>query len=114
VLRVVTDESTTRDELASTLDEICREGARRMLAAALEVEADNYIAELVGELDEQGHRLVTRNGHARPRTITTAAGPIRDPGAAGQRPAGRARQRREDAVPQLDRAAVGPQVPEGG
>jgi putative transposase len=76
VLRVVTDESTTRDELASTLDEICREGARRMLAAALEVEADNYIAELVGELDEQGHRLVTRNGHARPRTITTAAGPI--------------------------------------
>jgi transposase-like protein len=76
MLRVVTDEST-REEPASALDEICREGARRMLAAALEIEADNYIAELVGELDEQGHRLVTRNGHARPRTITTAAGPVR-------------------------------------
>lgn len=76
MLRVVTDEST-RGEPASTLDEICREGARRMLAAALEAEADAYIAELVGETDERGRRLVTRNGHARPRTITTGSGPIR-------------------------------------
>jgi transposase-like protein len=76
MLRVVTDEST-REEPASTLDEICREGARRMLAAALEAEADGYIAELVGELDERGHRLVTRNGHARPRVITTGSGPVR-------------------------------------
>jgi putative transposase len=76
MLRVVTDEST-REEPASTLDEICREGARRMLAAALEAEADAYIAELVGETDERGRRLVTRNGHARPRTITTGSGPIR-------------------------------------
>jgi putative transposase len=75
MLRVVTDEST-RGEATSTLDEICREGARRMLAAALEAEADAYIAELVGELDGSGRRLVTRNGHARPRTITTGSGPI--------------------------------------
>jgi len=73
MLRVVTDESTS-EEPASMLDEICREGARRMLAAALEAEADAYIAELVGELDEQGRRLVTRNGHARPRVITTGRG----------------------------------------
>jgi transposase-like protein len=65
-----------RGEATSTLDEICREGARRMLAAALEAEADAYIAELVGETDERGRRLVTRNGHARPRTITTGSGPI--------------------------------------
>ena len=65
MLRVVTDEST-REEPASMLDEICREGARRMLAAALETEADAYIAELVGETDEEGRRLVTRSGHARP------------------------------------------------
>jgi hypothetical protein len=64
-------------EPASTLDEICREGARRMLAAALEAEADGYIAEHVGDLDERGHRLVTRNGHARPRMITTGSGSIR-------------------------------------
>ena len=47
------------------LDEICREGARTMLAAALEAEVDAYLAELVDERDEDGHRLVTRNGHAR-------------------------------------------------
>ncbi len=58
------------------LDEICREGARCMLAAALETEADAYIAGLVGDVDEAGRRLVTRNGHARPRTITTAAGAV--------------------------------------
>jgi hypothetical protein len=47
-----------------------------MLAAALQAEADDYIARLVGELDERGRRLVVRNGHAEPRTITTAAGRI--------------------------------------
>ena len=75
MLRVVTDEST-RGELASTLDEICREGARRMLAAALELEVDEYLAACSDECDEAGRRLVVRNGHARPRTITTAAGTI--------------------------------------
>jgi putative transposase len=75
MLRVVTVEST-RGELTSTLDEICREGARRMLAAALELEADEYIAGLGDQLDERGRRLVTRNGHARRRTLTTAAGRV--------------------------------------
>jgi transposase-like protein len=75
MLRVVTDESTC-EELTSTLDEICREGARRMLATALRLEADDYIAALQDQLDELGRRLVVRNGHARPRTITTVAGAI--------------------------------------
>jgi transposase-like protein len=80
MLTVLTDSSTS-EELASTLDEICREGARRMLAAALELEVDEHLAALAGEVDENGRRLVVRNGHARPRTITTAAGavPIRAP-----------------------------------
>ena len=34
------------------------------------------MARLVDELDEGGRRLVVRNGHARPRTITTAAGAV--------------------------------------
>lgn len=45
-----------------------------MLAAALEAGVDAYIAGLVDELDERGHRVVVRNGHAEPRMITTAAG----------------------------------------
>lgn len=44
----------------SLIDEIVREGARRMLAAALEAEVNQYIAELAAETDERGHRLVVR------------------------------------------------------
>jgi putative transposase len=75
MLKVVADEAA-RTELSSSLDEICREGARRMLAAALEAEVDAYIEALVDEVDDDGKRLVVRNGHARARTITTAAGRI--------------------------------------
>lgn len=60
----------------SLIDEIVREGARRMLAAALEAEVNQYIAELAAETDERGRRLVVRNGHHRPRTVVTAAGPV--------------------------------------
>jgi putative transposase len=58
------------------LDEIAREGARRMLAAALRAEADTYVDALVDQLGEDGHRMVVRNGHHDPRTVTTAAGAI--------------------------------------
>jgi transposase-like protein len=61
---------------SSLLDEIAREGARRMLAAALRAEADAYIDQFLGELDEEGHRLVVRNGHAEPRTVMCAAGAV--------------------------------------
>ncbi len=75
MLTVVTDDNAHAD-MAAGLDEIVREGARRMLAAALETEVAGYIEALVGELDDEGHRLVVRNGHAETRTITTAAGGI--------------------------------------
>jgi putative transposase len=75
MLRVVTGEPT-REHSPSMLDEIVREGARRMLAAALEAEVDAYIEAHAGERDERGRRLVVRNGRAEPRTITTGAGPI--------------------------------------
>nr|MDA8358146.1 IS256 family transposase [Actinomycetota bacterium] len=75
MLTVAVDEAA-RAELTLGLDEICREGARRMLAAALEAEADAYVQSLAGELDEDGHRLVVRNGHARRRSVATGSGPI--------------------------------------
>jgi transposase-like protein len=58
------------------IDEIVREGARRMLAAALEAEVDAYLAAFAGERDGTGRRLVVRNGHAQPRQVTTAAGAV--------------------------------------
>jgi putative transposase len=75
MLSVVVDEPA-RAELSLGLDEICREGARRMLAAALEAEVDAYVESLVDEVDGDGRRLVVRNGHARPRPVAMGAGPI--------------------------------------
>jgi putative transposase len=75
MLKIVAEESTS-EELSSTLDEICREGARRMLAAALELEVDEYLAVFQDEVDDGGRRLVVRNGHARRRMITTVAGAV--------------------------------------
>jgi transposase-like protein len=60
----------------SLLDDVVREGARRMLAAALEAEVDAYLAELAHERDESGRRLVVRNGYAQPREVMTAAGAV--------------------------------------
>jgi putative transposase len=48
-----------------------------MLAAALEAEVDAYLAAHAAERDEHGRRLVVRNGHARQRQVTTAAGAVR-------------------------------------
>lgn len=57
----------------SLIDEIVREGARRMLAAVLEAEVNSYLAELAGARDR---RLVVRNGFHAERTIATSAGPV--------------------------------------
>jgi putative transposase len=75
MLSVIADK-TVRAELLLDLDELAREGARRMLAAALEAEVNAYLAAFAGERDEGGRRLVVRNGHARQREILTAAGAV--------------------------------------
>lgn len=51
MLSVVTQDGTTAT--GSLIDDIVREGARRMLAAALEAEVEQYIAELVDQRDER-------------------------------------------------------------
>src|SRR5215467_7382907 len=60
----------------SLIDEIVREGARRMLAEALRAEVDAYIARFAGERDDNGHRLVVRNGYHTPRQVITGAGAV--------------------------------------
>jgi transposase-like protein len=65
----------------SMLDELVRDGARAMLAAALQAEVAAYVDAHVDQVDEAGHRLVVRNGHHRAREVATAAGavPVRAP-----------------------------------
>ncbi len=61
---------------SSLLDAIVRDGARQMLAVALQAEVAAYIDAHAGEVDEHGHRLVVRNGFHAERQITTAAGAV--------------------------------------
>jgi putative transposase len=72
-----------RDEVdvVATLDGLAREGARRMIAAALRAEADEYGAAFSDERDEHGRRLVVRNGRGKQRRVTVGSGtlPIRAP-----------------------------------
>src|SRR5256885_3863564 len=64
------------DGSRSLIDEIAREGARRMLAEALRAEVDGYIAAFSAERDENGRRLVVRNGYHEPREVLTSAGAV--------------------------------------
>jgi len=75
MLSVVADDAA-QAELRLDLDELFREGARRMLAVALEAEVDAYIAAYAEQVDERGHRLVRRNGHAPARTIAAGVGQV--------------------------------------
>jgi putative transposase len=65
----------------SLLDELARDGARQMLAAALHAEVAAYVEAHADQVDEDGHRLVVRNGFHEPREVSTAAGavPVRQP-----------------------------------
>lgn len=79
MLTVVDQDGSARQDAAGSLsesliDEIVRDGARRMLAAALEAEVEAYVGQFAGERDETGRRLVVRNGRAVPRQVMTTAG----------------------------------------
>jgi len=63
-------------ESSSVIDDIVREGVRRMLAEAVGCEVENYIVELAAERDEHGRRLVVRNGYHEPREVLTSAGAV--------------------------------------
>jgi hypothetical protein len=58
------------------LDEIAREGARRMLVVALETEVAAYLEAHRDERDDDGHALVVRNGKGRTRKVTVGSGTI--------------------------------------
>jgi putative transposase len=65
------------EESRSALDEILREGARRMLQAAVEAEVADYVGQHAGLSDPgTGRRLVVRNGNQPQRTIQSSLGDI--------------------------------------
>jgi len=79
MLKVVHDAEASKATCAvggSLLDEIVRDGARAMLAAALQAEVAAYVDAFAEQVDEHGHRLVVRNGSHAQREVMTAAGAV--------------------------------------
>src|SRR3954451_5920782 len=64
------------NQIAISLDELAREGARRLIAAALKAEADDYVQRFADDRGEDGKRLVVRNGRARERRVTVGSGTV--------------------------------------
>jgi len=75
-------QTTTETQIEATpetlgvLEDIVREGARKMLQAALEAEIEEHLARFQGRVDEEGKHQVVRNGFQPERTILTGVGPI--------------------------------------
>jgi transposase-like protein len=63
-------------EARSAIDQLVFEGARNMLQAALETEVNSFLERYGHVRDEQGNRLVVRNGYLPGRQILTGAGPL--------------------------------------
>jgi len=77
MLKVVEEQFGSQNgELPQDLDGLAREGARRMLAVALELEVEAYLAKHTSARDERGHALVVRNGKARARKVTVGSGTL--------------------------------------
>jgi transposase-like protein len=58
------------------ITELLRQGARKLLAEALEAEIESFLSEYGDLKDEQGHRRITLNGHLPERDIQTGIGPV--------------------------------------
>jgi putative transposase len=75
--------STTNEAQVATevnvhgvIEQIAREGAQRVLQAALEAEVEEHLGRYRDLQDKAGRQAVVRNGHAPQRTILTGVGPV--------------------------------------
>jgi transposase-like protein len=77
-----------QETAADVLTTVLRQGARQMLATAIEAEIQVYLAARAGAVDAAGHRHVVRNGYMPARTLQTPLGevPVRQPRVRDRRP----------------------------
>ena len=74
---VVSLEKQVEASSRSALDELLRQGAQRMLQAAIEAEVHEYVEEHRGSVSQDGRRLVVRNGRLPERPLQTGLGAVR-------------------------------------
>jgi putative transposase len=58
------------------LTEILRAGSQKLLAAALDVEIEEFLAKYADEKDKRGRQRIVRNGYHQPREVQTGIGAI--------------------------------------
>ncbi len=71
-----TEAKKATDVVRGVIEDIAREGARKVLQAALEAEVEEHLARYRALEDREGRRVVVRNGHAPARTILTGVGDV--------------------------------------
>lgn len=76
MLKFVPSKQDSEKEFQWSLDEIARQGAKRLLIEALNLEVEEYINQNSKEIDEEGKRLVVRNGVSKSRTVTMGSGAV--------------------------------------
>jgi putative transposase len=64
------------DEIDDPLTSVLREGARRLLAQAIEAEAEAFLAAMQGARLADGRARLVRHGHGPERVIQTGIGPV--------------------------------------
>ena len=69
--------SSELQEPGGVLEELARKGARQLLAQAMEAEVAEFVEKHSGTTDEEGRRVVVRNGHLPERELVTGIGPLR-------------------------------------
>ena len=60
----------------SVLEQVAREGARKMLQLALENEVEEFVQKHSNLTDEDGRKVVAKNGYMPQRNIVTGMGPL--------------------------------------
>ncbi len=78
---LVKESKTERQEIQeqspwSVLEELAREGARKMPARAMELEVTEFTEKHQDKTGKDGRRLVVRNGYMDGREILTGIGPV--------------------------------------
>ena len=68
--------STPGESARDVLTEVVRDGAQRLLAAALENEIEEFLEQYRGLQDEEGRRRVVRNGYLPEREVQTGIGSV--------------------------------------
>ena len=66
----------TEETFSDALSELLRQGARQIIAQAVEAELSEFLGQYRGLKDERGRQAVVRNGYLPERTITTGVGEV--------------------------------------